>query len=135
MEQSPRNKWIQFEEVEWNDDKYNRFHVDTRDFYVSCVNSDKKIPGIHKINKQPKYFHTEEEIKELVLRLYTESGGKGEWRMLDLEHDNHAVRGWDLKYLRICKTEKGFIVFNSYWVVISKHVLKAKVNQEYLCHH
>jgi hypothetical protein len=89
-----------------------------------------------KIDKYPitKFYHTEQEVKDLIERFWRESGGDGDWRCLSLKGKNKNVTNWNLKYVRIVRTEKGFLVCNSYGVIISKNDLSDPIEQEYLNH-
>ncbi len=146
-----QDNWILFKDIDWNDENYNQFNVDTRDFHVGyCKRDLNAIVDEHdltwheksyktirwdKIRKYPRFFFSEEELKALIERLYTESGGKGEWRMLDLVSGDERVRNWNLKYLRIWRTDKGFVICNNYNVAIPKPILEVKVDLEHLAHH
>lgn len=83
------------------------------------------------IKKYPHFFHTEEEIKALLERFYTESGGKGEWRFFSLE----GIENWNMKYIRIWRTELGFIVCDSYNRAYRKSELDREVSKTHLDHH
>lgn len=130
-----QNEWVFFKDIEWNDPKFNQFNVDTRDFHVGYRKEDKYHPDWEIIKKYDKFFLTSEELVKEIERLYKESGGKGEWRMMDLDNKDGRVTGWGLKYLRIWRTDKGFLVCNSYHKAIPKDVLKSPVNKKYLNHH
>jgi len=129
-----QNEWVFFKDIDWNCPKNNRFNVDTRDFH--CGYNFKKELHIDypTVSKYVKFFYSEEELKKEIERLYNESGGKGEWRMLELISNDGRVKNWNLKYLRIWRTEKGFLVCNSDNKAIPKDILSCAVNQEYLCH-
>jgi len=130
-----QNEWIPFTEIDWNDVENNRFNVDTRDFHCGYFLSKEPHKDLKTLEKYDSFFHTEQEVKDFVKRLYDESGGKNEWRMIDLVSNDSRVLHWKLKYLRIFREEKGFIVCNSDNVAIPKYVLACKVNQEYLSAH
>jgi len=133
MEQ--QNEWVFFQDIDWNCDKNNRFNVDTRDFHVGYNFNDEIHKDWATIIKYNNFFFTEIELKNLLNRLYEESGGKGKWRMMDLVGNDNRVKNWNLKYLRIFRTEKGFLVCNSDYQALSKSLLESKINQEYLHHH
>lgn len=127
--------WVYFEDIEWDDAKYNRFNVDTRDFHCGYTFSKEIHPDWEIIKKYKKFFHTEDELKTLLLRYYIESGGKGEWRMMDLDSKDGRVTNWYFKYIRIWRTELGFLVCNSDNKAVPKDVLSSPVNKKYLNFH
>ena len=112
----------------------NRFNIDTRDFHCGYRFDEKQHPDFETLSKYNKFFFTENELKSELERLYIESGGKGEWRMMDLESNDNRVTNWNLKYIRVHRTDKGFLVCNSDEKAIPKELLSCQVNQEYLCH-
>lgn len=136
------SNWKYYEDVDFSDEAIARYNIDTRDFYCGVQTKeeadhpDSLIEKLDttKIDKYPvaKFYHTEQEIKDLIERFWRESGGDGEWRMLSLKSKNKNVTNWDLKYVRITRTEKGFLVCNSYGVIISKHHLSDPIEKEYL---
>ncbi len=129
-----QDSWVQFDAIEWNDPKFNKFNIDTRDFHVGYVFKKERHPEYNTISKYPRYFYTEEEVKTQIERLYTESGGEGEWRMLELESKDERVLNWNMKYIRIWRTDLGFIVCNQQDRAIPKEMLALPVHQEYLHH-
>ena len=52
--------------------------------------------------------------------------------MLSLISNDQRVLGWDLKYLRIYRTDLGLIVCNKQHLAIPKDILACKVNLEHL---
>jgi len=136
--------WKYYEDVDFSDESIVRYNIDTRDFYCAVQTKEEAeqldrliIPlDTSKIDKYPitKYYHTEQEVKDLIERFWRESGGDGEWRMLSLKSNNKNVKNWNLKYIRIVRTEKGFLVCNSYGFIISKNDLSDPIEQEYLNH-
>jgi hypothetical protein len=137
--------WKYYEDVDFSDKTIARYNIDTRDFYCS-VQTKEQIEEVkdsliekldtYKIDKYPvtKFYHTEQEVKDLIERFWRESGGDGEWRCLSLKSKNKNVTGWNLKYIRIVRTEKGLLVCNSYGVIINKNDLSDPIEQEYLNH-
>ena len=124
-----KNKWIPYRELELQDEENNMFSIDTRDFHAGYTLKEKH-PDWSTIKKyQKRFFHTEEEIRKLLDRYYEESGGEREWRFLSLKGFGED---WRMKYLRIWRTELGFIVCDSYYKAISKENLSLPVNKEYL---
>lgn len=130
-----QKEWIPFKDIEWDDVENNRFHIDTRDFHCGYFLKDELHPDWKTLVKYDHFFFTKEEVIKLVERLYEESGGKGGWRMLALVSGDHKVLNWNIKYIRIWRTEKGFLMCNSDNEAISKKVWSCKVEQEYLSHH
>lgn len=124
------DSWINFKDVNWDNPDFNRFHIDTRDFHVLSVNSEKENPTVTK-----GFLFTTEELNNLILRLFEESEGEGEWRMLDLRCNDPKVLNWNLKYIRIIRTEKGFIICNKDKRPIVKHTWAYPVDTRYLYHH
>lgn len=132
--------WIPFKEIDFSDTSIAAYHVDTRDF--NCTSNDHKPElDLRKVDKNPEYYeHTPEEVVELLSRLYEESGGKGEWRMLTLEGDGkHRTGNWQMKYIRIYRIPSGLVVtvsgHNDPVFIMSKSMLANKVGQKYLNHH
>ena len=130
-----QNEWVFFEDIEWDCSNNNKFNVDTRDFRVGYYFDAEPHKDFDTLKKYPDFFYTEEELKTGLNRLYVESGGKGEWRMLSLVSNDARVLNWRLKYIRIWRTYLGFIICNSENVAIRKNLLAKEVNQEYLHHH
>lgn len=127
-----KDEWVFYAQIDWNCPKNNKFNVDTRDFHCGYSWKDKPHPDYSKISKYDHFFFTEKELKELLDRLFTESGGNGEWRYIELESKDNRVLNWKLKYLRIWRTDKGFIVCNSDEIAIPKHILSNKIDLESL---
>lgn len=128
----PKDHWVFFKEIDWECPKNNKFNVDTRDFHCGYHWDDEGHPDISTLKNYPHFFLTKDELITLLDRYYTESGGEAEWRFFSLE--NYRM-GWDLKYLRIFRTDMGFIVCNSNNKALKKEVLDGKVYQELLHTH
>jgi len=138
------SNWKYYEDVDFSDENIVRYNIDTRDFYCAVQTKedlqekDNLIQELDTvvIDKYPatKYYHTEQEVKHLIERFWKESGGDGELRCLSLRSKNQHVTNWSLKYIRIVRTEKGFLVCNSYGVIISKNTLSDPIETEYLNH-
>jgi hypothetical protein len=138
------SNWKYYEDVDFSDQNIARFNIDTRDFYCGTqtkeevkeydrgkvVELDTSIIDKYPINK---YYHSEQEVKDTIERFWRESGGDGEWRMLSLKSQNKNVRNWNLKYIRIARTQKGFLICNNYGAIISKNDLSEPVDNEHLC--
>jgi hypothetical protein len=136
--------WKYYKYVDFSDENIAIYNIDTRDFYC-LVQTKAEMEEHHrlistldttKIDKYrvDKYYHTEQEVKDLIERFWRESGGDGDWRMLSLKSKNKNVTNWNLKYIRIARTEKGLLVCNSYGAIISKNDLSDPIEQEYLNH-
>lgn len=131
----PQKEWVFFKEIDWSCPNNNKFNVDTRDFHVGYHFTEENHPDIETLSKYTKFFFTEAELKTELERLFNESGGKGKWRLLDLESQDGRVNYWNLKYLRIWRTNKGFIICNSKSIAIPKDILSCSVNKKYLNHY
>jgi hypothetical protein len=85
-----------------------QIHVDTRDFHAMVIQEPKEI-DTHKIDKYgERFYFTADEIRTLLDRLYEESGGEFKWRFLAF--DVEGARNWELKYIRIFRMQKGFLI-------------------------
>lgn len=122
--------WIHYSQIDFDHKEYNVFSIDTRDFYAA-YNFIENHEGMEKVKKYPDFFHTKEEVTELLDRLYSESGGEGKWRMLSISVND----SWNLKYIRIYRTDLGFLVCDSYSKALRKTYLSQSVNKEYLSKH
>lgn len=139
--------WKYYEDIDFSDKSITRYNIDTRDFYCAIQTkaqleemggNDKLIAKLDTtaIDKYPatKYYHTEQEVKDLIKRFWRESGGDGEWRYLSLKSKNKHVTNWELKYVRIVRTDKGLLVCNNSGIILSKNTLSDPIEQEYLHH-
>lgn len=91
--------WIPYTEVNFSDPEVNQLHVDTRDFHVLVQKepSEKGLKDLGTLYRYPeRFFYTEEEVKNLIDRLFKESGGFRKWRVLWID----CVNDW-FKYIRI----------------------------------
>jgi hypothetical protein len=127
--------WLPHSDINWLDNQFNRFNIDTRDFHVGQLFKEERHKDFETLKKYPRFFFTGEELKQLIDRLFNESGGVGEWRCLELVSNDKRVLNWNLKYIRIFRTELGFIVCNSDYAAIPKDVFASSVDQELLNHH
>jgi hypothetical protein len=127
MSLEEKNEWVFYKELELNDPKYNVFSIDTRDFHAGYRFEENSHPDFATIKKYPDFFNTENEIKELLDRYFTESGGKKEWRMFCVK----GIGGWNMKYIRIWRTELGFVVCDKDNRAIKKEVLSNKAMSEF----
>jgi hypothetical protein len=67
----------------------------------------------------------------LLDRYYNESGGNVKWRFFNLI----GMNNWGMKYIRIWRTELGFIICTSGNYALKKEVLSSPVEQDYLHAH
>lgn len=131
-----QKEWVFYANIDWDCTKNNRFNVDTRDFHTGYRWDDNPHTDIKILLKYyDKYFLTKNELIALLDRLYTESGGKGEWRMLELDCNDTRVLNWKLKYLRIYRHDGLFLVCNNNHHAIPKDILCCKVSTKYLNHY
>lgn len=133
---SRSGEWTPYQEIDFSDPghRITCYHVDTRDFHCKA-NSHTKNLFTPKLRKYPeKYFHTAEEVRALLDRLFNDSGGHGEWRMLSLEDEaKFRTSGWQLKYIHLFRYGGNlFLVTNEDDFVFSKQMLACPVNQTLL---
>lgn len=132
------NDWKPFQIVNFSDEKILQYHIDTRDFHCT-TNVDAEIIkfDLSKIDKTPeRFYHTPEEVMEVITRLYDESGGENEWRYIHFEGEGNRIsENWAMKYIRVYRLEKGLLVCTKDSRAINKDVLKCKINQEHLSAH
>jgi len=129
------NEWVFFENIDFNDADINIFNVDTRDFHVG-YSTDNYLDKLNyaKIEKYDHFFHTGDEVKETLRRLFNESGGAVTWRYLSLTGEAEQLsEGWELKYFRIIRSPKGWLMCNNKYHALSKSKLHCPVNQKSLC--
>lgn len=120
-----KDEWVFFREIDWNCPNNNVFWIDTRDFCCGYDFRDIPHEDFDKLKKYPHFFLTHEELVQLIERYFTESGGEQEWRFFNLE----GIDNWNMKYIRIARTELGYIVCNSNWTALRKDILDKKVEQ------
>lgn len=127
------DNWKFFKEIDFTDKSVTIFHLDTRDFYCA-TQTEKDISGlnIEKISKYPlRFFWSADQVINILTTLFNESGGKAEWRMLTLKGDGKEYSAnWQLKYLRIHRTELGLVICDSHHKAISKQILEYPVDEE-----
>lgn len=138
--------WIPFQEIDWTDKDIQSISIDTRDFEAIVKFTTVKEQYKHskstpfkdilvitnKSNKNKFMYDSLEEIYKIILNLYEESGGAGEWRMLittDITSD------WRLKYLRVYNYEGKYFVIDAYNRAVNKDTLTHSVNQKHLHHY
>jgi len=73
-------------------------------------------------------------LVDLLERYYLESGGEGKWRFFELDSREEKVKHWSMKYIRIFRTDLGFIVCNSDERAIRKDILDSPVLSDNLNH-
>lgn len=122
-----KDEWIHYTDIEWDDKENNVFSVDTRDFHAGYRLEGKRHKDIDTIKKYADFFHSKEEVVELIDRYYNESGGKKDWRFFALE----GSENWNMKYIRIWRDDEfGFIICDSYNKALRKDYLHKPVNKE-----
>lgn len=128
------DNWKFFKEIDFTDDSVIKYNVDTRDFHVSCmkaedIDSEFDTAKIEKYSDR--FFHTSDEVIDLLDRYFIESGGRVKWRFFSLE----GIDNWSMKYIRIRRTPHGLVVCNEDNRDLRKDILENKVNQEHLSAH
>ena len=123
------NSWVFFKKIDWDDPKFNRFNVDTRDFHCGYTFNAETHTDIATLEKRKEdFFHTREELEALLERYFNESGGEMEWRFFNLE----GMENWSMKYIRIIRTNLGFLVCNNHYRALRKEVLESRIEKEFL---
>lgn len=128
-----QDEWVFFRDIDWEDEKFNVFSVDTRDFHCG-YRFEEDFSKIEKdynklLKNKENFILSKSELIQLLERFYTTSGGKKDWRLFSLEGYGE---NWQLKYLRIWRNEFGFIVCDKDNFALNKEVLKKEVNKKYL---
>jgi len=126
-----KDEWIRYQEIDFNDVKFNVFSIDTRDFHAGYRFEQQQHKDIDVLVKYPHFFNTEDEVWTFLNRIFKESGGMGNWRCLDLDIENDS-NFWRFKYIRIWRTKKGFLICDCENRAIRKKDLKAKMDKEVL---
>ena len=132
--------------IDFQQPQITQWHIDTRDFgfTVSTVPFEEADSNIRlywmmisegKRKYHINHFWTPKEAYEIVLKLFKDSGGKAEWRMLSIDSTNKVGMNWNLKYLRIFKTPNGLIFCNKDYYVLSKELLYSSIEKQYLNTH
>lgn len=132
-----QDDWKFYEEIDFSDESIKSYHIDTRDFH--CIThtkeSDKKM-DFAKIKKYPeRFFHTSDEVKVLLDRLFNESGGKVGWRFLMLDSNDRRMGNWNLKYIRIHREGSKLVVCDDNHYALNKEILSCAVNKQFLSAH
>lgn len=115
----PNTEWVDYTKIDFANESIKQYHIDTRDFYCLCnTNIDKKIPSEGELKTmlkaKRKFFYASFEVKEIIDKLFKESGGKGDWRMLSLKGGGQYRIDFWLKYIRIYRTQYGLIIKSNY---------------------
>lgn len=119
-------RFIFYKKVDFNNENYNVFSLDTRDFHVASTYSKENHKDWETIKKYPHFFHTLDQLKELLDRYFNESGGaKLSWRYFKLENCYHD---WDFKYFRIYRTKLGFLICDRNHKALKSDILNNKVS-------
>lgn len=119
------DEWVFFREIDWNCPKNNVFWIDTRDFHCGYDFRDVPHEDFDTLKKYDHFFVTKDELVALIERYFVDSGGEQKWRFFNLE----GVDNWNMKYIRIARTELGFIVCNSDWKALNKSFLEKEVEK------
>jgi hypothetical protein len=136
MKEQPQ--WVKFTDIDWNDPNNNRFNIDTRDFHCGYLFKNETRADLPILMKyKSRFTFTTQELKDTINKLYIDSGGEGEWRLLNLKSNDSRVRYWNLKYLRIERiTDDKFIICNSEHKAIPKQFfMDYEVDMEHLYKH
>lgn len=134
------DKWKHYQLIDFTNKKTKQYNVDTRDFHV-LESENTEFEGLDKIlssKNRLRFFFTENETKELLNRLFTESGGDCKWRFLSLIGEGKRVTtGWQIKYIRIIRTEHGLLICDNHKNAIRKDIWSYPVNKNphILCNH
>ena len=124
------NNWKKLSEVDFTDKSILQYHVDTRDFHCLCKTTvSEKIPNIAKLSKYGnRFFHTDQEVSDMINRYHIESGGEMDWRFFII--DAKDCDNWSLKYLRIYRTPFGLVVCNSDGRAINRDALQCAIKKD-----
>ena len=128
-----QNEWVDFHTIDFNDKSILKVSIDTRDFHAIITRNPEKVaPQTFVIpeKKAKNFYHTPEEVMTLITRLFTESGGDRDWRMLYLCGEGKRwTSAWQLKYIRLFNTERGYLVCGrQYNNPFPKNILQYKVD-------
>lgn len=128
------NEWKYIDEYE-SLPNTDSIHCDTRDFYINCINNKEYKREIRlelkRINTQSMfsdYLFTKDEILKILKDLENRSGGKGDWRYIQIDDIP-----W-LKYIRFIKwnDDKYLAYANDDCKILSHELLESSINEEYL---
>lgn len=127
-----QDQWVFFREIDWECPNNNRFNIDTRDFHSGYFWSDTPHQDWSTIQKYDRFFFTRDELVETLERLFIDSGGEAEWRFLSLDT---YPKGWKLKYLRIYRTDQGFVICDDEHKALRKEIFEGKIREHLLNTH
>jgi hypothetical protein len=120
-----KDEWVFYKELDFNCPKNNRFNIDTRDFHAGYNFQTENHEDWELIKKYPHFFHTLEQLKQLLDRYFVDSGGADkEWRFFQL---TGYGENWNLKYLRIYRTDLGFLICDNYHNALKSEILNQNV--------
>ena len=128
------NNWKFFKEVDFSDESIVKYNVDTRDFHVGLQRQDDMEEDFDTstLEKYPgRFFHTSEEVVDLLERYFIESGGRASWRYFSLL----GMENWSMKYIRIRRTQHGLVICNGDNRALSREILSRSVDTENLAAH
>ena len=118
----PSDSWIKYSELDLSDPKFNVYSIDTRDFHAGYRFEEKPFKDLATLLKYKKqFFHTEQEVKDTINRYYTDRTPDAYMFMIE------AIPNWNLKYIRIWKTEHGFLICDRNNYALRKDILDTKV--------
>jgi hypothetical protein len=127
------DRWIFYPGIDFNNEAFIHYHIDTRDFH--CIANEKRSEKA--VNRERikqltgNYFFTQQEVIDLIDRYFKESGEVRKWRLLMLSGEGKKYTvGWELKYLRIQRTKRGFLICNSRFKPLSKEILNNPVQKD-----
>lgn len=123
------DEWLFYTEIDFSDKKILQYHIDTRDFhcYTNTEKAEKDLNLKTLAKYQGKFFYTGEEVVSLLTRYFNESGGKKDWRFFYLK----GLDNWQMKYIRIHRTEHGLVVCNNEHYALKKEITNAEVGKDY----
>ena len=103
------NNWVSHKEIDFSNNELIEIHVDTRDFhcFIPTLTMESERAKFEGLDMADEFYYNLNEIKGIIEDLFTRSGGESEWRFLAFE--NKITCGWELKYIRFYRTNKGFV--------------------------
>ena len=110
-----QDQWIPFQQVEWDNPQFSFFNIDTTDFYVKASLLNLHIDNDYYCKEHLADFYNIEELKSIIEEFYIESK-KG--FLSSCKPDN-----WELRYIKIYKTQYGFFICNNNNKLITKDIL------------
>ena len=94
------------------------------------INIQRNINKVLKKSKE-KYLFTGDEVMELLCKYYNDSGGESDWRMFRLTDDGNIFSdNWQLKYIRIYRTDDGLVICDKDNRILQRYVLFSAVNKD-----